>query len=73
MTGKRDEMRNAIQRRALSGIYQRCCTMNDRVAAEAIRVNAQMLSSAVAFECCNEYEFLEIADIMEWRRERIRR
>ena len=70
---KRDEMRGAIQRRALDAIRLFSASMGDRAAAEIIRANAYSLSRQVAEQCCGEYEFLELSDIMEWRRVRIRR
>ena len=73
MKNKRDELRECIQRRAKSALYVRASTLIDREQAEAIRKNVDTLANAIAWQCCDTYEFLEIADIMEWKRTRVRR
>lgn len=70
---KREQVRSMIQRRASRALAERTATMMNRDHAEAIRLNLQQLSSAVAFEIAEEYAFLELADIMEWKRIRVRR
>jgi hypothetical protein len=70
MSSKRDLLRGCIQRRAKDALFIRSATMTDREAAEVIRKNVDLLASAVAFTCCDTYEFLEIADIMEWKMHR---
>jgi hypothetical protein len=73
MLSKRDELREFLERQAREALLLHTATMQDRAAAETIRANARLLSGAVAFNVTEEYRFLELADIMEWKRERIRR
>lgn len=70
---KREQVRSMIQRRAYKALAERSATMPDRAQAEVIRVNIQQLSSAIAYDIAEEYAFLELADIMEWKRTRVRR
>ena len=70
---KRDEVRGMVRRHASEALLLRSATMNDRGAAEVIRTNANHLADAVAYEVCEEYSFLELADIMEWKRTRVKR
>ena len=70
---KRDLLRACIKRRVSGAIAVRSAEMINRTAAEAIRVNRESLASAVAFDLCEQYRFLELCDIFEWKRERVRR
>ena len=70
---KRDVLRECIQRRVKDAILIASATMSDRVAAEAIRQHAISLASNIAWHCCDTYEYMEIADIMEWKRTRVSR
>lgn len=70
---KRDEIRRFIQRRSFNALAQRVATMQNREHAESIRLSMESLSHAVAFEIADEYTFLELADIMEWRKTRVKR
>ncbi len=70
---KRDQLRSMVRRRAGAAIAGRVATMSDRAAAEAIRQNIDQIASSIAFEIADEYPFLELADIMEWKRTRVRR
>jgi len=73
MSTKRDEVREFIKRKASSAIADSIASMQDREAAEKIRVNRNYLASQIAFEVADTYPFLELADIMEWKRTRVRR
>lgn len=70
---KRDEVRNFAKRKARTALYERAGTMNNREQAEVIRQNVDQLASAVACEIADAYCFVELADIMEWKRTRVRR
>ena len=52
---------------------ERIATMSDRDSAEVIRKNMDHVAAAIAFEIADVYPFLELADIMEWKRTRVRR
>jgi hypothetical protein len=73
MSTKRDEVRSMIERRTRRALLERSATMSDRSIAEVVRVNADQLARAIAYDVADEYAFLELADIMEWKRTRVRR
>lgn len=70
---KRDEVRVMIQYHAERAILLRSARMVDRATAEVLRMNAGNLAQEISYAFANEYVFLELADIMEWRRTRARR
>lgn len=70
---KREEIRYFVERQARFAMYQHLARMPDRSAAETILRHVSQLASSVAFEIAEEYRFLELADIMEWKRTRVRR
>jgi len=70
---KRDEVRDFMLRRAEEAILLHSARMGDRVQAETVRSIARQMANSVAFEVCDEYRFFELADIMEWKRQRVRR
>ena len=73
MNTKRDEVRDFVKRRARAALAESVASMQDRAAAETIRVNLNFICAAVACEIAATYPFLELADIMEWKRTRVRR
>ena len=73
MSTKREEIRDFIKREAAYAVHQLASTMSDRTAAETIRVNVGMIAGQIAWHIAEEYRFLELADIMEWKRTRVRR
>ncbi len=70
---KRQQVKDFIQRKVTDALYESVCVMSDRAQAEAIRLNINQLASRVAWTVWTEYSFLELADIMEWKRSRVRR
>jgi hypothetical protein len=70
---KRDEVRTSIQRNAEEAILLHTTKMGDRVLAETIRQNAHYLANSVCWHLCEEYRFLELSDIFEWKRQKVRR
>jgi hypothetical protein len=70
---KRDLVRECIKRRALDAIKIKSAEMLNREQGEIIRANAEYLACGIAWHLCAEYEFLELSDLFEWRRERVRR
>lgn len=73
MDSKRDQVREFVKRKAKAAFADRIMTMSDRDSAETIRRNVDHLSAAIAYEIADTYPFLELADIMEWKRTRVRR
>lgn len=73
MSTKRDEVRDFVKRKARQAVADRIATMSDRAAAESIRVNMDHVCAAIAFEIADEYSFIQLSDIMEWKRTRVRR
>jgi acetylglutamate kinase len=73
MTTKRDEVREFIRREAKSALGEVVASIAHREQAEIIRANRDSLATQIAWHIAEEYRFLELADIMEWRRTRVRR
>lgn len=73
MSTKRDEIRDFIKREVRQSLLVVCSDLGNREHAESIRMNINHLSVQVAFHIAEEYRFLELADIMEWKRTRVRR
>lgn len=70
---KQEEMREFIRVQALKSIQICSAEMGDRSQAEVLRSNARYIASNIAFAITEEYTFLHLADIMEWKRTRVRR
>jgi len=70
---KRDQVREFINKESAHAIEQHIAGMFNREAAEIIRLNRHELARAVGWQIAEEYRFLELADIMEWKRSRVRR
>lgn len=62
-----------MQREATHAIYTFIANATNREHAEIIRTNRDNLASQIAWHIAGEYRFLELADIMEWKRTRVRR
>ena len=73
MTTKREEVREFIQREVKNALYELIATMGNREHAEIIRTNRDFLSSNICWHIAQDYKFLELADIMAWRRTSARR
>ncbi len=70
---KRDVVRELFEKQALTSIANSIAEMPNREHAEAIRLNRRYIASQIAWRIYDEYVFLELADIMEWKRTRARR
>ncbi len=73
MQGKREQVREFLRREISEGLQVAVVEMGDRGAAEVIRTQIGTLSNQISWRFYNEYRFLELADIMEWKRTRVRR
>jgi hypothetical protein len=70
---KAEEVRSLMERKVNAALAELIVTMSDREASEVIRRNMGTIGRVVGYEVCTEYSFLELADIMEWKRTRVRR
>ena len=70
---KRDELREMLKRRIESGLAELCFKMQDREVAEVVRRNVGYFSNGLAWHLTEQYAVLELFDIMEWKRTRVRR
>jgi hypothetical protein len=73
MTTKNEQVREFIQREVKNALYELIATMGNRDHAEVLRTNRDYLSGNISWHFAQDYKFLELADIMEWRRTRVRR
>lgn len=73
MTTKRDEVRDFIQREVKNALSVLVSNMANRQDGDIIRSNRETMSIQIAWHLTEQYRFLELADIMEWRRTRVRR
>ena len=73
MSTKRDEVREFIQREAKNAISVLISNMAERQHGDVIRSNRDSIAGQIAWHIAEEYRFLELADIMEWKRTRVRR
>ena len=70
---KRDEVRDFIRSQADRALCECVADMMDRAQAEVIRANRKYLASYISYAVTDEYSFIELADIMGWKRTRVRR
>jgi hypothetical protein len=70
---KRDEVRAFIRRAAEEALLLKSTRMSDRTQAEVVRQISGALAESVCWHVCEEYRYLELLDIFEWKRERVRR
>jgi hypothetical protein len=73
MTTKRDEVREFIRREAKKALGEVIANAPNREHAEIIRASRETLATTIAWHIAEGYRFLELADIMEWKRTRVRR
>ncbi len=73
MVSKREEMRKFIQRESRNAISLMIASMADRPSADTIRQHRESLANEISFHITEHYRFLELADIMEWKKTRTRR
>lgn len=73
MSGKREQVRQFIDGETRLAIADYISGMNNREHAEAIRQNRNSIAERISFHLWSEYRFLELTDIMEWKRQRVRR
>lgn len=73
MSSKEQLIDQFIERKTKAALYRYVGQMNDRVQAETIRQNITQICFHVSMEVSTEYSFLELADIMEWKRTRVRK
>lgn len=70
---KRDELRAFINREAVHAMNDWAADEPDRETAETVRGRRAPIAGAIAWHIAEQYRFLELADIMEWKRTRERR
>lgn len=73
MDSKVKQIRDFIQREAKHAIGAAILDMQDGEAREKIRANRSYLAQQIAWHITEEYRLLELMDIMEWKRQRVRR
>lgn len=73
MSTKKEEVYQFLRRKARNSIATYSVELSDRTAAEVIRSHRNALAETIAQGLLDDYVFLELADIMEWRRTRVRR
>lgn len=73
MQSKRDEVRAFMERWVFEAILLHTAHMGDRTSAETIRGNSTPIANMIARTITEQYRFLELTDIFEWKRERVRR
>ena len=69
---KQEEIRDFIERQAERAIVLQSVYLGDEDGATARRLRGS-IARAVASEITRKYNFLELADIMEWKRTMARR
>lgn len=72
MSSKRDQVREMIERKARRAIAE-WIGDNPQNSQQPLQQIRGTLALIVAQRITEEYEFLELADIMEWRRTRVKR
>lgn len=70
---KRDEVREFIKRETTNAISVLIATIADKEAGSVIRSNRENIAITVSWHIAEQYRFLELCDIMEWKRTRARR
>lgn len=70
---KRDEVRDFINRQARCALNELIGEMGNREQAEVIRTNRDYIANKLGWHIAEQYRFLELSDIMEWKRTRVRR
>ena len=70
---KAEEVRQFIEAHVMTSLAESITEMTGREHAEAIRLNRRYLASRIAWHFNSQYVYLELSDIMEWKRQRVRR
>ena len=70
---KQQEIYYMLMKHSRRAIAVYIANMTNREAAEVIRVHRDDLGRAVSDAIIEEYAMVELADIMEWKRTRVRR
>lgn len=70
---KESEIQSFIKQKALVALNEIIAELSDRQQAESVRNIRLAIAARVGWEVVSRYSFLELADIMEWRRTRVRR
>ncbi len=70
---KREEVREFLKRETANAISMLIATMGDREAAATIRSNRESIATQVSWHISEQYRFLELCDIMEWKLTREKR
>lgn len=70
---KRDEIDGFVRRMACQAIAEIVCELPDGEVEHWLKLNRSYVARMVADQMSAQYGFLELADIMEWRRTRVRR
>lgn len=68
---KREEIMNFITRKATIALAE--LAMEKPALTEMLRTNRYEFARKIGYAITEEYSFLELADIMEWKRQRVRR
>ncbi len=70
---KSEEIYHFMQRQTRAALVEWIASTSDRQSAEIIRQNLNYICNSVGDQVAKEYSFLELADIMEWKRTRTKR
>lgn len=73
MSSKRDQVREMIERKARRAIAEWMGNNPNGASTKPLYEIHGTLAMLIAQRITEEYEFLELADIMEWRRTRVKR
>lgn len=73
MTTKHNEVYSLIRKLAEESTALASAEIADRAIVETIRVQRKWLATCVADRVVQQYNFLELLDILEWKRQRVRR
>ena len=73
MDSKSTQIRLFIERQVKEAILLYSGEMFNRQTAEVLRLEARIIAQQAGCRVSNGYAFLELADIMEWKRTRVRR
>ena len=70
---KQSEVHTFVKRMASRAVAEIVCGTTDQVVAQWLGRNRTYVALRIAEEVSAEYAFLELADIMEWKRSRVKR
>lgn len=72
-TTKREEVREFLKREIRNALGLLVVDMSNKENAEVIRAHRDSIATQVSWHIQEQYRFLELCDIMEWKRTRERR